>query len=58
MVAGSLACQGAKMGDTITLDIRILLATNGFHDEIMVHGGSSRAGGPQKNEDEVSMVEA
>jgi hypothetical protein len=46
------------MGDTITLNIRILLAMKGFHDETMVHGGSSRARSARKNKDEGSMVEA
>jgi hypothetical protein len=31
------------MGDTITLNTRILLAMKDFHDETMAHGGSSRA---------------
>jgi hypothetical protein len=49
------------MGDTIAINTRILLATKGFHDEMMVHGGSSRARSAQKNKDdkdEGSMVEA
>jgi hypothetical protein len=32
--------QGAKMGDTIALNTRILLALKDFHDEAMVHGES------------------
>ena len=31
------------MGDTITLNTRILLATKGFHDGVLVQGGSNKA---------------
>ena len=31
------------MGDTITLNTRILLATRGFHDEALVQGESNKA---------------
>ena len=39
-VADPLARQGAKMSDTITLCIRILLTTKDVHGKKMGHGGS------------------
>ena len=39
-IADSLARQGARMSDTITLYTRILLTTQDFHNEGMNHGGS------------------
>jgi hypothetical protein len=46
------------MGDTITLNTRILLAMKGFCDEAMIHGGSGRARNARKSEDEGNMVGA
>ena len=40
-VADSLARQGAKMGDTITLCTRILLIAQDLHSKRIDHGGSS-----------------
>ena len=42
-VADSLARQGAKMGDTITLCTRILLAAQDLHNKRIDHGGSDGA---------------
>ena len=39
-VADSLARQGAKMGDTITLCTRILLTAQDLHSKEIDHGGS------------------
>ena len=45
------------MGDTITLNTIILLATMDFHDEAVVHGGSNRTRSSRRDEDERSMIE-
>ena len=44
IVNDSLARQDAKMGDTITLCTRILLATRDLHSKRIDHGGSSESG--------------
>ena len=41
-MADSLAQQGARMSDTITLYTRILLATQDLHSKKMDHGGSDK----------------
>jgi hypothetical protein len=56
-MTGSLAWQGTKMDDTITLNTRILLATKGFHDEAFVHGGYNKAKSTQRSKNKRNMTE-
>ena len=44
-IADSLARQGARMSDTITLCTRILLTTQNLHSKEMDHGGSGEVRG-------------
>jgi hypothetical protein len=45
------------MDDTITLNTRILLATKGFHDEALVHGGYNKAESTQRSKNKRNMTE-
>ena len=48
-VADSLAQQGARMGDTITLCTRILLTTQDLYLKEIGYGGSSGVGSTRKD---------
>ena len=56
-VADPLARQGAKMSDTITLCIRILLTTQDLHDKELDHGGSSEAKGTRRSRQQMNITE-
>jgi len=44
------------MGDSITLNTRILLATRGFHGEALVQGGSNKAKNARRSGSERNMA--
>ena len=44
------------MGDTITLNTRILLAAKGFYDGALVHGGSNKAESTLENGNERNIA--
>ena len=48
-IADSLARQGARMSDTITLYTRILLDAQDLHNKRADHGGSSRTRGTRES---------
>ena len=56
MAPDSFARQGTKMGDTITLNTTILLATRDFRDGALVHGGSNKAERTQKSGNERNIA--
>ena len=57
VVADSLARQGAKMGDTIALCTRILLATQDLHNKRTDQGGSGRTRGARGDRWKKNMAE-